>query len=215
MESFNILNVLNSLPGIVIGLTVHECAHAYTAYKLGDSTAKDAGRISLNPIKHIDPLGFILIIFAGFGWAKPVMFNPEKLKKQHRDEILISIAGPISNLVLAILFFVLARVLLFNNYFLTTVMGKGIINIVFYSGVINIMLFVFNMLPLPPLDGSHLYLTYIKKFNPELMNKMYRYGTIGLLVIILFENQTKIEILPIMPVINFITSIFIKMLGFN
>lgn len=215
MESFNILNTLNSLPGIVIGLTVHEFAHAYTAYKLGDSTAKDAGRISLNPIKHIDPLGFILIIFAGFGWAKPVMFNPEKLKKQHRDEILISIAGPISNLVLAILFFVLARVLLFNNYFLTTVMGKGIINIVFYSGVINIMLFVFNMLPLPPLDGSHLYLTYIKKFNPELMNKMYRYGTIGLLVIILFENQTKIEILPIMPVINFITSGFISILGFN
>jgi len=193
---------------------VHEFAHAYTAYKLGDSTAKDSGRVSLNPLKHIDPLGFLLIIVAGFGWAKPVTLNPEKLKKQHRDEILISIAGPLSNLILAILLFILSRALLFNNYFFTTGIGKEIVNIIFYSGIINIMLFVFNMLPLPPLDGSHLYLTYIKKFNPDLMSKIYNYGTIGLLVIILFENQTKIEILPIIPMINFINSGIIGILGF-
>ena len=86
---------LKLIPAAIIGLTVHEFAHAYTAYRLGDNTAKMEGRISLNPLRHIDWMGFFLIIFAGFGWAKPVSFNPENLKHKHRDEILISIAGPL------------------------------------------------------------------------------------------------------------------------
>ena len=103
--------MIKIIPAAIIGLTVHEFAHAFTAYKLGDDTAKNDGRITLNPLKHIDWLGLLLIVIAGFGWAKPVMFNPEKLKNKHRDEILISISGPISNFLLAIIFFGNARAL--------------------------------------------------------------------------------------------------------
>lgn len=95
--NFDYFWLFRSLPAVIIGLTVHELAHAYTAYKLGDMTAKNDGRLTLNPLKHIDPLGFILIVIAGFGWAKPVSFNPDNLKNKHRDEILISLAGPFSN----------------------------------------------------------------------------------------------------------------------
>ena len=100
--------MLKIVPAAVIGLTVHEFSHAFAAYKLGDSTAKDDGRLTLNPLKHIDWLGFFLIVIAGFGWAKPVIFNPDNLKNKHRDEIIISVAGPLSNFVLAVLFLVIA-----------------------------------------------------------------------------------------------------------
>ena len=99
--NFDLFWLLKSLPAVVIGLTVHELAHALMAYFLGDMTAKNDGRLTLNPLKHIDPLGFILIVIAGFGWAKPVNFNPANLRNKHRDEILISLAGPFSNFLLA------------------------------------------------------------------------------------------------------------------
>lgn len=109
MMNFDLFWLLKSLPAVVIGLTVHELAHALMAYFLGDMTAKNDGRLTLNPLKHIDPLGFILIVIAGFGWAKPVNFNPANLRNKHRDEILISLAGPFSNFLLAVLFLVIAR----------------------------------------------------------------------------------------------------------
>ena len=101
MGNFNLSQVLIFLPGIILGLTVHEYSHARIAYMCGDSTAKDEGRITLNPLKHIDPLGFILLIFAGFGWAKPVHFNEENLKNPKTDVIKIALAGPLSNAVIA------------------------------------------------------------------------------------------------------------------
>src|SRR5665647_2152997 len=126
----DIIEMLKILPAVVIGLTVHEFSHALMAFRLGDHTAKDEGRLTLNPIKHIDWLGFFLIVIAGFGWAKPVMFNPNNLKNKHRDEILISIAGPISNFIIAVLFFVIARLLYSMDYFHTTAVGLGIINLI-------------------------------------------------------------------------------------
>ena len=130
---------------IIAIMSFHEFAHAYTAYRLGDNTAKDDGRLTLNPLKHIDWLGFFLIIIAGFGWAKPVSFNPNNLKNKHRDEILISIAGPISNFVIAILFFVLARVLYSIDFF-NSEFGLQVINLIMTWGVINFSLFIFNLL---------------------------------------------------------------------
>jgi len=91
------IEMIKIMPAAIIGLTVHEFSHAYMAFRLGDHTAKDQGRLTLNPLKHIDWMGFFLIVIAGFGWAKPVSFNPDNLKHKHRDEILISIAGPFSN----------------------------------------------------------------------------------------------------------------------
>jgi Zn-dependent protease len=97
---FSIERILYSMPAVIAGLSVHEFSHAYMAMKLGDSTARDEGRVSLNPLRHLDPLGFLFIVLVGFGWAKPVRFNPENLKHKKRDRILIALAGPLSNFVL-------------------------------------------------------------------------------------------------------------------
>ncbi len=207
--------LLKTIPAVIIGLTIHELAHAYTAYKLGDMTAKNDGRLTFNPLKHIDPLGFILIVIAGFGWAKPVGFNPDNLKHKHRDEILISLAGPFSNFLLAILFLIVARMLFFLPYFHGTATGLVVVNLLVLWAVINFGLFVFNLLPIPPLDGSHVYTTFLKEINPKLLQSMYMYGTWGLLLIILIQSNTKIEILPLAPLIKGITNSFISILQFN
>jgi Zn-dependent protease len=207
--NLDIWEILKIIPAAVIGLTVHEFAHAYTAYQLGDDTAKLEGRITLNPLKHIDWLGFFLIVVAGFGWAKPVTFNPDNLKKKHRDEILISIAGPLSNLLLVILFFGIARLLYGMN-----ISNSGVAYLMIRWGIINISLFIFNLIPLPPLDGSHLYLTYLKDIHPKLMMKLYTYGTLGLFVIIMIENKTDVNILHISEAVQFVTGFIIRLLGF-
>ena len=207
--------LLKTIPAVIIGLTIHELAHAYTAYKLGDMTAKNDGRLTFNPLKHIDPLGFILIVIAGFGWAKPVGFNPDNLKNKHRDEILISLAGPFSNFLLAILFLIVARALFFLPYFHGTPTGLVVVNLLVLWAVINFGLFVFNLLPIPPLDGSHVYTTFLKEINPKLLQNMYMYGTWGLLLIILIQSNTKIEIFPLAPLIKGITNSFISILQFN
>ncbi len=212
--NFDLFWLLKSIPAVVIGLTVHELAHAYTAYKLGDMTARNDGRLTLNPLKHIDPLGFLLIIIAGFGWAKPVSFNPDNLKKRHRDEILISLAGPFSNLLLAILFLVIARILFIFPYF-DTPSGFAVINLLVVWSLINIGLFIFNLIPIPPLDGSHIYTTFLQKTNPQLLNTIYRYGTLGLLAIILIQANTKIEILPLAPLIKGTINFLISLLQFR
>lgn len=211
----DLTDILKIAPAAVIGLTVHEFSHAFAAYKLGDSTAKDEGRLTLNPLKHIDWMGFFLIVIAGFGWAKPVTFNPNNLKNKHHDEILISIAGPVSNFIIAVFFFVIARVLYSIDSFHDTTLGLDTINLIIMWGVVNFGLFVFNLIPIPPLDGSHLYLTYIKDINPKLMMNMYKYGTLVLLAIIIAESQLKINILHLSDLVGSITSFFIQLLNFN
>lgn len=203
------------IPAAIIGLTIHEFAHAYTAYLLGDNTAKDDGRISLNPLRHIDWMGFFLIIVAGFGWAKPVSFNPDNLKHKHRDEILISIAGPLSNFLLALLLLIIARILFIYPYFNATETGIAIVNLMVISGNINFGLFVFNLIPLPPLDGSHVYLTFLKDINPTLMMNLYKWGTAVLLGIILAENYLHVNILHLSQLINHITGFFFSLLAFR
>lgn len=213
--NFDLFWLLRSLPAVILGLTIHELAHAYTAFKLGDMTAKNEGRLTLNPLKHIDPLGFILIVIAGFGWAKPVSFNPEHLKNKHRDEILISLAGPISNFALAFFLLLCARGLFVLPYFHYTATGIEIINLLVSWAVINFGLFFFNLIPIPPLDGSHIYTTFLQKTNPRLFQLVYTYGTWGLLLIILIQVNTKIQIFPIMPLIKAITNYCITLLHFT
>jgi len=206
---------LKIIPAAVIGLTVHEFSHAYAAYRLGDNTAKMDGRLTLNPLKHIDWLGFFLIVIAGFGWAKPVVFNPDNLKHKHRDEIIISLAGPFSNFIVAILFFIIARLLYINEFFHTTPFGLEVVNMMMIWGVINCSLFIFNLIPLPPLDGSHLYLTFLKEIHPNLMMNIYKYGTLGLFAIIIAESQFKVNILHLSEIIGYFTKFVIQLLQFN
>jgi len=206
---------LKIIPAAIIGLTVHEFSHAYVASLLGDNTAKAQGRITLNPLKHIDWMGFFLIIIAGFGWAKPVSFNPQNLKHKHRDEILISLAGPLSNLLLAIFFFIAARGLYTLDYFRFTDFGSDCVNLLALWGLINLGLFIFNLIPIPPLDGSHIYLTYLSTINPQLMMQLYKYGTMGLFGIIIAENYFNVNILHLSDMIQSLSAFIMNLLNFR
>jgi len=140
------------LPVILLALTVHEFAHGYVAYLRGDSTAKDMGRLTLNPIPHIDILGLVFLIFFSFGWAKPVPINPSNFKTPRKDEIMVALAGVTANLICALAFGMLLRFVNFNAF------GQqaGIIQtFVYWAVFINCGLAVFNLIPIPPLDGSH------------------------------------------------------------
>lgn len=212
MESFDIARILKFLPGIILGLTVHEFSHAYIAHRCGDPTSKEQGRITLNPFKHIDLLGFMMLLMAGFGWAKPVEFNEQNLRNPKTDVIKIAIAGPLSNAFTAILLSILYTVL---AHFIPAYPGQGmrvLTEIIWWAIFLNWGLFIFNLIPLPPLDGSHLLLNYFKKF-PSVYEALYKYGSyffFGLILIMIF---TKINLLPIWPVIRFLGEGFLSILN--
>jgi Zn-dependent protease len=201
-------STLLALPGILLGLTVHEFCHALCAYKLGDNTARDQGRLTLNPVKHIDIIGFIFIIVAGFGWAKPVQFNPEQLKNYRRDKAMIAAAGPLSNMVLGILLIYLVNAMLFFHFkpdvnfdIFSNAVNENIFYIFFYTASINFGLFIFNLLPIPPLDGSHIVFSGLN-LSQEIETKIRNIGMPLLLLIIIIQNSTKITIIPIGEVIK-------------
>ena len=212
MGLFDIQRVFLTLPGIIIGLTVHEFCHAYMAHRCGDDTARNQGRVTLNPIKHIDPMGFFLLIIAGFGWAKPVMFTEENLRNPKTDVIKIALAGPFSNAILAILLSVIYAFLNTYTSITTDPTYQYLNEVVLYAIMINWGLFVFNLIPIPPLDGSHL-LTHPLRNHPALYNGLYRYGTMALFGILIAESVLKITILPLSPLIQFLFQGFLSLVG--
>lgn len=154
-----LLGILYSLPAILISLSVHELCHGFAAYKLGDPTAKMMGRLSLNPLRHIDPIGFIALLFFRFGWAKPVMVDSRYLKHPKRDMAIISLAGPLSNFLLAFLSSFLY--VLLARYALRSQIMYIIFQMVMYLFLINIGLGIFNLIPIPPLDGSKILYSFL------------------------------------------------------
>jgi len=205
--NFDFYNILYSLPAVIIGLTVHEYFHAFTASKLGDNTAKEQGRRSFNPLKHIDPFGFLFIIIAGFGWAKPVQFNPTNLSNARRDKALIALAGPLSNLVIGILFILIVKTVIFFGSFISEPTYKVIVNLLLYMSYINFGLFVFNILPLPPLDGSHIFFSGIN-IKPEIEANLMKFGSYALFIILIIESRLDIDILPIGKLTNAFVGLF-------
>jgi len=190
--------MLISLPGIIIGFTIHEYCHAIAAYKLGDTSVKEDGRLTLDPFKHIDIIGLIFIIFAGFGWAKPVRFYPDKLKNPRRDKAVIAAAGPFSNLFLGVIFVFIIKGISASALFYGKLsdIADYAIDILFYWACINIGLFVFNMLPIPPLDGSHIFLSGLN-LKHETEDKIMKIGPGILFLLIIIQNTASINILPI------------------
>ncbi len=152
------IQTILTIPAVVIAMTFHEFAHAWTADHFGDTTPKSQGRLTLNPASHIDPFGFVLLLFAGVGWGRPVMINPNNFtsnKSRATCEALVSLAGPLVNFLLAIIFTIIYYAL--GKFAPMTSLVGIIMSLVLYTIYINIGLGVFNLIPLPPLDGEKIF----------------------------------------------------------
>ena len=212
---FDFQRILAELPytlvTLAIAFTVHEFAHAYAAYKFGDMTAKNQGRLSLNPLRHIDPFGAIFIILVGFGWAKPVPVNRFFFKNPRMNSIVVSVVGPLSNLVLAFIGILLVYIM---N---TTGIGYNAPDFIYtFFGIfirLNVVLFVFNLLPFPPLDGYRIIEDLVPADIRPKMTQYEQYGALIflILVITLLGDYTIYPIIgTVVPAIErFLISIFI------
>jgi Zn-dependent protease len=172
---------------LIFSIIIHEIAHGFMADKLGDPTARLQGRLTLNPIKHIDPVGSIFVplitSLSGFtfGWAKPVPYNPYNLKNKRQGEFLIALAGPTSNLLLAVIFGLIIRIASAGATSITP-----FIEICSYIVIINLVLAIFNLIPLPPLDGSKLLFAWLPQQYGKLRMVLETYGMIFILVVVFF-----------------------------
>ncbi|MBQ9802536.1 MAG: site-2 protease family protein [Clostridia bacterium] len=203
-----VISLLLTLPIILLSLSVHETAHGFAAWRLGDPTAKNLGRLTLNPAKHLDPVGFVCMLLAGFGWANPVPVNSRYFKKPRRDIALVGFAGPLSNLLLAVVFLLLLRFVGFGVLAELTVSTQLQFNLVYftilflYYGVyMNVTLAVFNLLPIPPLDGSRIFYVFLP---PRLYYKIMQHQrTITIVVMALLLLG------PLSSLINFLTELIV------
>jgi len=194
----DIPQILISLFVVLFAITIHEASHGWAAYKMGDPTAYAMGRVTLNPIAHIDPVGTILLplilVVMGappFGWAKPVPVNPMNLRDPRRDNLIISAAGPLSNFSVAFIAFLgiqLFKIMnpnLLHSYGGFSGLASGIFLILYYTILINIILAVFNLIPIPPLDGSGILMGLISDEAAEKYDRLRPYGFFILLVLIM------------------------------
>ena len=182
-----LLSLLLTLPAVLIAITFHEFAHAFVADKLGDDTARRQGRLNLNPLSHIDPIGMIMLIFAGFGWGKPVEIDPRNFNRNIKmpvAEAIVAAAGPIMNFILAIIFGVIyVSVMKFAPMFIFTQVGGIVIILLRVCISINIGLGIFNLIPLPPLDGSKILAAFLPYNAKNWLEKYYNVFYIVFVVI--------------------------------
>lgn len=182
---------------LMIAFTFHEFAHAYVAYKFGDMTARNQGRLTLNPLKHLDPFGTILIFIAGFGWARPVPVNRFFFKKPRLAGVLVSVAGPLSNLILACIGFLAAYLVSWAGFAENAIGFYEFLDIFIW---LNLVLFVFNLLPFPPLDGYRI----IEDLAPnDVRAKMTQFEQYGVLLFIILVI-TPLDRYTIQPIFQFI-----------
>jgi Zn-dependent protease len=189
------------LPILIFSLCFHEFSHGYIAYKLGDHTAARNGRLTLNPLAHLDPIGSLMILFVGFGWAKPVPVNPVNFSNPRIDMMKVAFAGPASNLILAFTGGLIMRLV----NILGLLQSEMFIQTLYFFIFINISLAVFNMIPVAPLDGSQIFGNMISKNNPELALKLQMYGPKILMGVILIGMVTPFSVL------GFLMMPFVKM----
>jgi Zn-dependent protease len=207
----NIQTLLLIAPPILLALTFHEYAHAYAAHRFGDDTAQQSGRLSLNPLRHLDPLGTIMIFLVQFGWAKPVPVNPYNLRNPKKDMLWISAAGPISNMLLALISGLLLRS--FSEFAMIAErdsLAGLLVLMVFFSMKINLALAVFNILPLAPLDGSKILYGLLPPTFGKMIFALERYGPFILIGLIIFGRATGTSILGglIWPFVDFFSKLF-------
>jgi len=207
----NLQIIILLAPPILLALTFHEFMHGWVAYQLGDPTAKMAGRLTMNPLAHLDPFGTIMIFLVRFGWAKPVPVNPNYFREPKRDMLLVSIAGPAANIFLGFLSGLLLRTFHagFFNFMPVNILQPVYIMIKL-SLQINLALAIFNLLPVPPLDGSKILYGLLPYRYEYIYEYLERYGPFILMGLIMFGMITRISILGafIYPFVNFFGKLF-------
>jgi Zn-dependent protease len=204
IDSINFSYLILLAPAILISLTIHEYAHARIAYLMGDPTAKEAGRLTLNPVKHMDPLGTLFLFIFQIGWARPVPINPDHFNDSRKGTLLVSLAGPASNILAALVFGILYRVLSLAG-------GPVVLNqIVLWIVFINIILALFNLVPIPPLDGSKIVLSVLPESVEDKVSRYLRFGPLILIFLIFFGSQFGINLFSgtIFPATKWILSLF-------
>lgn len=203
-----IITHLLMIPAILTGLSLHEFGHAIVSDKLGDPTPRLQGRVTINPISHIDPMGLLCLILAGFGWGIPVEVNPSYYKHRRRDEALVAVAGVTMNLIIAIVSALIIRGLFqfLGQSFLSTTIGSVILDVFQYMLSINLVLMVFNLMPIPPLDGFNIATQIFNLRKYSWYEMVYSRGGIILLVVVLFGGIS----LVLSPIVNSLYNLFIK-----
>mgnify|MGYP002627286905 CR=1 FL=1 len=198
--NFDLQSTLLTLPGLILALTLHEYAHAKVSDRLGDPTPEQQGRLTLNPLAHLDPVGTVFLIFAGFGWGKPVQVNSAYYRNPARDMMLVALAGPVSNFIQSIVWFFVYGALYTFAPLEASYPLQMLTAMTLYAGLINVSLGVFNLLPLPPLDGSKILRYFVHGKAGRVLDFLENYSTIILLVLFMTDLTGMI----ISPIIGWI-----------
>jgi len=208
MLNQSLSDLLILVPLFIISISMHEAAHAYAAYYFGDNTAKDLGRLTLNPLAHLDPFGALLVVFIGFGWAKPVPVNPNNLRNREWQMPVIAAAGPLSNFFLAaISLFILLLVAKSPSLQFLILPLRSLINL-------NLLLMLFNLVPLPPLDGSAILRWFLPSPLQLKMDAVGTYGSLILMGLVFLPGVSEVFFSVIYAGMNYVLQFLMLIFGF-
>lgn len=204
MFDFSLTGLIAGLPGLVIALVIHEYAHAKAADVMGDFTPRMTGRLTLNPMAHIDPIGLIMLLVVRFGWAKPVMINARNFRNWRQGELLVALAGPVANLLVAFISLLAMAVLFKLGMF-----SEGVRLVLSMMVLFNINFAIFNMLPLPPLDGSKVLMVLLPDRLAYKLMSLERYS----FIILIFLMMTPFLTMILIPLQRLVLSVFNLIIG--
>ena len=204
MFDFSLTGLIAGLPGLVIALVIHEYAHAKAADVMGDFTPRMTGRLTLNPMAHIDPIGLIMLLVVRFGWAKPVMINARNFRNWRQGELLVALAGPVVNLLVAFISLLAMAVLFKLGMF-----SEGVRLVLSMMVLFNINFAIFNMLPLPPLDGSKVLMVLLPGRLAYKLMSLERYS----FIILIFLMMTPFLTMILIPLQRLVLSVFNLIIG--
>lgn len=206
------MQFLYFLPALLISLSIHEYGHALIAYKLGDRSQKTLGRLTIAPFEHIDWMGFIAILFFGFGWGKPVMVDDRNFKKRERDNMLVALAGPMFNIFLAICLTIILKLLYVfgvNVMNIHSAIGQALYAMLITTIQFNVIFAAFNLIPLPPFDGSKVLRFFLPRNTRQFMDKLERYSLIIILLLII-TNIYVYLMTPVTTLVMWIISLILQ-----